>query len=79
MYGAGYTIISYENPAAIFLAPYPPVSRVAIEISFQKIPLNRLRTVFVIPRNKVLILCDSGYFRRLHSVNQNETERNSAK
>jgi hypothetical protein len=45
----------------------------------EKIPRNRLRTVFVISRNKVLIPCDSEYFGRVHSVTRNETERNSAK
>ncbi len=50
------------------------LARVAIEISFRKIPRNRLGTVFVIPRNKVLIPCDSEYFGRVHSVTRNETE-----
>ncbi len=45
----------------------------------EKIPRNRLGTVFVIPRNKVLIPCDSEYFRRVHFVTRNETEWNSAK
>ncbi len=51
-------------------------SRVPIEISFLKIPQNRLETIFVILRNKVLILCDSECLGRVHSVNRNETEQN---
>jgi hypothetical protein len=42
----------------------------------EKIPWNRHGTVFVIPRNKVLIPCNSEYFGRVHSVIRNETERN---
>jgi hypothetical protein len=51
-------------------------SRVPIEISFLKIPQNRLGTIFVILRNKVLILCDSECLGTVHSVTRNETEQN---
>jgi hypothetical protein len=51
------------------------VSWVAIELSLRKNSAERLGMVFVIPRNKVLILCDSKYFGRVHSVSRNETER----
>ncbi len=39
----------------------------------EKIPRNRLGMVFVIPRNKVLIPCDSEYFGRVHSITRNGT------
>ncbi len=47
-----------------------------LEFRSEKIPRNRLGKVFVIPRNKVPIPCGSEYFGRVHSVTQNETERN---
>jgi hypothetical protein len=43
------------------------------EFRSEKIPRNRLGTVFVIPRNKVLIPCGSEYFGRVHSVTRNKT------
>ncbi len=45
----------------------------------EKIPRNRLGTIFVIPQNKVFIPCDSKCFRRVHYVTRNKKDRNSAK
>ncbi len=48
--------------------------KVALKFSSEKIPWNRLGTVFIIPQNKVLILGDSEYFRRVHSETWDETD-----
>ncbi len=54
------------------------VCRVENGISFRKIPRNRLGTVFVIPRKKVLIPRHSKVHGRVNSEARNETERKYA-
>jgi hypothetical protein len=46
------------------------------EFRSEKIPRNRLGTVFVIPRKKVLIPRHSGFRGRANSEARNGTERN---
>jgi hypothetical protein len=73
-----------ENSTFFFLHPYLAWNlsfqrsgigyRVAIEIMFRKIPWNRLGTVLIIPRKKVLLSRNSMCLGIAHSEVQNRTE-----
>ncbi len=65
--GSNLTVYSSEPPRGTWLG-------LPLKFRSQKIPRNSLETVFIIPRNKVLIPCDSEHFGRVHSVTGEKME-----